>query len=191
MAVSVSACAGGTDAGAAGANDLVETEAVEAAGTETEASSAEDTADEAYEWMMGVTRSGLSDEEKVISDKLAEAFASYINSAGIKDPDGNVLTLKASSEGIYQAGSYYDYMKSEKMYTPLYYLLESSDGYGSSSVAKYWRIRTGIAQGDCALSTEMNLALALQNYSSVKSVDFETIWGEGHTEAERLDSCHG
>ena len=74
------------------------------------------------------------------------------------------------------------------MYTPLYYLLESSAGYRTSTVAKYWRIRTGIAQGDCALSTEMNLALALENYEDVNSVDFETIWGSGHTQAERTGS---
>ena len=342
-----------------------------------------DTADEAYEWMMGVTRSGLTEEEQQISDQLAEAFAAYINGAGIKDPDGVVLTLSESDEGIYQAGSYYDYMKTVieeslnhflsdtefpydassasgggrggfgggmpggfgggqrpergegapdfgagqkpdgemmsgevsfeeidditrnetasgvslsgtyetaqdyidalnaerewvhydaatdtasitsiedfvlacksasknlgafdqldggqgentlfgygdgngahfdaaladilnalgsdyaadyaedlakqdsagntvdyrvKMYTPLYYLLESSEGYQESTVAKYWRIRTGIAQGDCALSTEMNLALALENDERVESVDFETIWGAGHTQAER------
>ena len=342
-----------------------------------------DTADEAYEWMMGVTRSGLTEEEQQISDQLAEAFAAYINSAGIKDPDGVVLTLSESDDGIYQAGSYYDYMKTVieeslnhflsdtefpydassasgggrggfgggmpggfgggqrpergegapdfgagqkpdgemmsgkvsfeeldditrnetasgvslsgtyetaqdyidalnaerewvhydaatntasitsiedfvlacksasknlgafdqldggqgentlfgygdgngahfdaaladilnalgsdyasdyaedltrqdsagntvdyrvNMYTPLYYLLESSEGYQESTVAKYWRIRTGIAQGDCALSTEMNLALALENDERVESVDFETIWGAGHTQAER------
>ena len=325
-----------------------------------------DTADEAYEWMMGTTRSGLSEEQEKISDKLAEAYASYINSAGIKDPSGNVLTLNSSSEGIYQAGTYYDYMKTVietslnnflsdtkfpydassssqggmggpggmpgggegrqrpeggnreghsfedkdnitrnsssngitisgtyntaqeyidalnangqwvtydastntasitsikdfvaafksasknlgafdqldagqgentlfgygdgngahfdsylssilkeigseyatnyqtdlekkdsvgntvdvrlKMYTPLYYLLESSEGYNTSKVAQYWRIRTGITQGDCALSTEMNLALALEDNSAVKSVDFETVWGAGHTMAER------
>ncbi|MBR1635909.1 MAG: tannase [Lachnospiraceae bacterium] len=352
-----------------------------------------DSADEAYEWMMGSTRSGLSDEEQQISDRLAEAFAAYINSAGIKDPDGNTLSLEESTDGIYQAGSYYDYMKSEverslnnflsdtefpydasassgggmggpgggmggprgeggpsfdggempgadgdmgqmpdknadageaagdgkeevsfedidditrndttsgldlsgtyetaqdyvdamnangawvsydeatntatvtsigdfvaafknasknlgafdqldggqgentlfgygdgngahfdsvlagilddlgnsyaedyatdlaktdalgntvdarlDMYSPMYYLLEGSDGYQSSNVAKYWRIRTGIAQSDCALSTELNLALALENYENVSSVDFETIWGAGHTEAER------
>ena len=343
-----------------------------------------DTADEAYEWMLGTTRSGLSDEEQEISDQLAESFAEYINNAGIKDDDGNVLTLEKSEEGIYQAGSYYDYMKSviedslnhfladtsfpydasssgsgggmgghsgggerpsgerpdgggmpsgEKpgggfpdgsdsdssevnyeeiddierndtssglslsgtyetaqdyidalnangewvtydaatntvtisdvasfvtnlknasknlgafdqldggqgentlfgygdgsgahfdavlaeilsdlgneyadayaedltktdfagntvdtrvdMYTPLYYLLESEKGYGSSTVAKYWRIRTGINQGDCALSTEVDLALALENCEAVESVDFETVWGQGHTQAER------
>lgn len=71
------------------------------------------------------------------------------------------------------------------MYTPLYYLLPSEEGYGSSSVAQFWRIRTGINQGDCALSTEMNLALALENYDGVESVDFETVWGQGHTMAER------
>ena len=348
-----------------------------------------DTADEAYEWMMGVTRNGLTEEEQQISDQLAEAFAAYINSAGIKDPEGTVLTLSESDDGIYQAGSYYDYMKTVieeslnhflsdtefpydassasgggrggfgggmpggfggqnpfggeqrpergegtpdfgaeqkpdgemmsgevsfeeldditrnetasgvslsgtyetaqdyidalnaerewvhydaatntasitsiedfvlacksasknlgafdqldggqgentlfgygdgngahfdaaladilneigsdyaadyaedlakqdsagntvdyrvNMYTPLYYLLESSEGYQESTVAKYWRIRTGIAQGDCALSTEMNLALALENDERVESVDFETIWGAGHTQAER------
>ena len=340
-----------------------------------------DTADEAYEWMMGTTRSGLSDEEQQISDRLAEAFASYINEAGIKDADGNTLTLEESDEGIYQSGSYYEYMKSviedslsnflqdtefpydasssssgkmggggmpsggapafgsgekpdgapsggpdgsrpdmsnaeandditrndtsgsglshsgtyetaqdyidalnengewvtydadsgevtitgiedfvsafktasknlgafdqldagqgentlfgygdgsgahfdktlagileglgseyassyaadlEKtdsagntadtrlnMYTPLYYLLESEDGYGTSTVAKYWRIRTGINQSDCALSTEVDLALALENYDDVSSVDFETVWGQGHTQAERTGS---
>ena len=347
-----------------------------------------DTADEAYEWMMGVTRSNLSEEEQQISDQLAEAFARYVNSAGFRDAEGNALTLEASENGIYQAGSYYEYMKSviegslnnfladtsfpydasgsssktgrgngrgtkpsgEKpagkpgegtmpgsgaeegefpggngapdagkvsfeeidaierndtassglslsgtyetaqdyidalnangtwvtydsssntvtitdiasfvknlknasknlgafdqldagqgentlfgygdgngahfdstlagiladlgseyaeayaadltktdsagntaavrlnMYTPLYYLLETSAGFATATAARYWRIRTGISQGDCALSTEMNLALALEHYSSVSSVDFETVWGEGHTQAER------
>ena len=34
-----------------------------------------DSADEAYEWMMGTTRSGLSDEEQTISDSLTAAYA--------------------------------------------------------------------------------------------------------------------
>ena len=75
------------------------------------------------------------------------------------------------------------------MYTPLFYLISNSTYYsgggsGSSDVAPYWRIRTGIDQTDTSLSTEINLSLALQNYSGVKSVDFETIWGQGHTTAE-------
>ena len=341
-----------------------------------------DTADAAYEWMMGATRSGLSDDEQAISDSLAKAYASYINSAGFTDENGNSLTLTESSDGIYQSGTYYDYIKSvieeslnnflsdttfpydasssskggmgggpsgggmpsgEKpdgapsgdppsgskpdggnsseeatsienvdqitrndtsssgvstsgtyetaqdyidalnangewitydastnkatitsieafvkacknasknlgafdqldagqgentlfgygdgngahfdstlssiltelkseyassysedlsktdsvgytaeqrvnMYTPLYYLLKSQDGYGTSTVAKYWRIRTGIEQSDTSLTTEVNLALALESYEGVKDVDFETVWGQGHTEAER------
>ncbi len=355
-----------------------------------------DSADEAYEWMMGVTRSGLSDDEQAISDALAASFADYINQAGIKDESGNVLTLEESADGIYQAGSYYDYIlgvieaslnhflsdtefpydssasggknggmggfggpgkpgdlngfgmpdgkeyggrnmggkdgfggpagendiggpdgakegpyedldditrieasggitisgtyetvddyidalnadgrwvtydaetnsasvtsvsdfvKAFKgvsknlaafdqldagqgenvlfgygdgngahfdalladilheldssyvsdfeedlqktdavgytaaqrlnMYTPLYYLLESEDGYRSSTPAKHWRIRTGIAQSDTSLTTEVNLALALRNYDGVESVDFETVWGQKHVKAER------
>ena len=69
-----------------------------------------DSADEAYEWMMGVTRSGLPDDEQAVSDALAASFADYINQAGIKDEAGNVLTLEESADGIYQAGSYYDYI---------------------------------------------------------------------------------
>lgn len=71
------------------------------------------------------------------------------------------------------------------MYTPLYYLMPSYDVYKNSTVAKYWRIRTGINQGDTALNTEVNLALALDQYDDVESVDFATVWGEEHTEAER------
>ena len=346
-----------------------------------------DSADEAYEWMMGSTRTDLSEEEQAVSDALAEAFADYINEAGLQDEDGNILTLEESEEGIYQAGTYYDYLKEvieqslnnflsdtefpyevsssdgmggpgrgfgghggpdggfgghggpdgdfgtstdkedldikdagsveestfeemdditrndsgsglvlsgtyesaedyidalngngiwvtydaesntasitsiedfveafksasknlgafdqldagqgenelfgygdgsgahfdgtlaeiletlgleeasdyaedlEKtdaagntadtrlaMYTPLYYLLESSEGYGTSEVAEYWRIRTGITQSDTALTTEVDLALALENYEGVEDVDFETVWGAGHTMAER------
>ena len=358
-----------------------------------------DLADESYEWMMGVTRSGLTDEQQAISDNLAAAFAAHLNGAGLKDPLGNVLTLEAGADGIYQGGSYYDYLVSEinrslnhflidttfpydasasqqgggrgmmgggrpdgafgggmgpggmgqgdgqrpdfagaegfpglpenaqggeqggevdytavdditrnettaklsltgvyetpqdyidamnaneewveydadtnsakvmsiasfvkafktasknlgafdqldrgqgentlfgygdgngahfdpilgeiltalgseyaadfaedlartdavgntvdvrlNMYNPMYYLMESEEGFGSSSVAKHWRIRTGIAQSDTSLSTEVDLSLALMNFEGVESVDFETIWAAGHTKAERSGS---
>ncbi len=69
------------------------------------------------------------------------------------------------------------------MYNPLYFLSAYYDGYQTSNVASYWRIRTGINQSDTALTTEVNLALALENYGS--DVDFETVWGQAHVEAER------
>ena len=233
-----------------------------------------DTANAEYEWMMGCTRPERAPEQKAVSDALATAFAEYVNSAGFTDKDGNALTLTESKEGIYQAGSYYDYIKSvietslnnylsdtdfsdpqlhnsygsaenyindlnadgnwvtydkstkkatissialadilkeqnsefaaefaaafEKtdsvgytveqrvnMYTPLYYLMETRDGFGKSNVAKYWRIRSGIEQFNTSVTTEANLALALEKYDGVKSVDFETVWAQGHTEAER------
>ncbi len=317
-----------------------------------------DMANEAYEWNLGVSRSGLTDDMQTLSDGMAAAFAEYINEIGLKDEDGNVLTLTESESGIYQADSYYDYVKSEierslnnfltdtefpytpqqsggmgggqggrgeggfgggmdninfeeldgitrletnddtdtdedvtyetaedyiaslnkdsewvtydsatntatvtsvedfvnacknasksvgafddldraqgentlfgyadgngahfdpimaellkdnetygaayaedlaktdslgntvdyrvNMYNPMYYLSDYYDGYQTSNVAEYWRIRTGINQGDTALSTEINLTLALENYG--RDVDFEMIWGAGHTTAER------
>ena len=69
------------------------------------------------------------------------------------------------------------------MYDPLYYLTQDSKGRGSSTIAPAWRIRTGITQGDTASTVEVNLALALQQ-AGAGSVDFATIWGQGHTMAE-------
>ncbi len=350
-----------------------------------------DTADEAYEWMMGCTRSGLGDDEQAISDALAAAYAAYVNAAGITDEKGNPLELEQSDDGIWQAGSYYDQVKAAieeslnnfladtefpydasssggaggmggapggapgdmmsgeapdgapsgeapsdmgsgspggeasdgsgsgsapedgigrtdvtggitlsgsydtvadyidalnadgewvtydegtntaaissvaafcaalkqaskslgafdqldrgqgentlfgygdgegahfdatlatilddlgneyaddylddlnrtdalgndvqtrlNMYTPLYYLLSSQDGYGQSEPARHWRIRSGITQGDTALTCELNLALALKVDPRVESVDFATVWGQGHTQAERTGSA--
>lgn len=73
----------------------------------------------------------------------------------------------------------------QNMYNPMYYISDYYDGYETSTVATYWRIRTGITQGDTALTVETNLALALEQYDSVESVDFATVWNQGHTTAER------
>ncbi|MFI1994860.1 subtype A tannase [Actinoplanes sp. NPDC020271] len=70
------------------------------------------------------------------------------------------------------------------MYNPMYYLNGSYEGYKKATVAPHWRIRTGIMQGDTANTTEINLALALQNFG-VDDIDFATVWGMGHTMAER------
>lgn len=322
-----------------------------------------DYADATYEWNMGVTRTGLTEDMQTLSDDLARAFADYINELGLTDAQGNLLTLTESEEGIYQAGTYYEYIKTEieqslnhflsdttfpytpdtgkksmggqhpmmgdapngdgmrgggfvdengqmqndgiqrndteqqvqeavtyetaqdyidslnedttwilydsttntaeitsiadfaqhckqaskdigafdaldasqgentlfgygdgtgahfdavmaallqnndtygeayaddlekqdalgntvqtrvNMYNPLYYLCDYYEGYQTSTVAPYWRIRTGISQSDTALSTEINLALALESYGC--TVDFETVWAQQHTMAER------
>ncbi len=320
-----------------------------------------DYANEAYEWNMGVTRTDLDEEMQQLSDHMAEAFAQYINTLGLKDANGTILTLEPSESGIYMAGSYYDYVKSEierslnnflsdttfpytpqqsggrggmgtgrednremgergpmtddinfeeldgiqriepttdsqesvtyqtvqeyidslnknmewvtydsaantatitsvedfvtvcknasksvgafddlnatqgenilfgygdgqgahfdpimaallqenetygsayaadltktdsqgntvdvrmNMYNPMYYIEDYYAGYQTANVAQYWRIRSGINQGDTALSTEINLALALANYGV--DVDFEMVWGMGHVTAERI-----
>lgn len=74
----------------------------------------------------------------------------------------------------------------QEMYNPLYFVCDGYEGYGSSSPAAHWRIRTGIDQTDTSLTTEVNLALALEANANVNDVDFETVWGLGHTTAERM-----
>lgn len=73
----------------------------------------------------------------------------------------------------------------QNMYNPMYFVSDFYEGNHTSKVAPYWRIHTGIEQGDTALTVETNLALALKECESVKEVDFETVWGQGHTTAER------
>ena len=74
-----------------------------------------------------------------------------------------------------------------KMYNPMYYLNSYYDGYQTSDVADYFRINTGITQGDTSNVVEMNLYLALLNYG--KNATFTTVWNQGHTEAERSGSA--
>ena len=83
----------------------------------------------------------------------------------------------------YQIGISYCENPADESYETLAVFVPGA--YMTSTVAKYWRIRTGINQSDCALSTEVNLALALESCDGVSDVDFETVWGQGHTQAER------
>ncbi|MFE2420725.1 esterase [Streptomyces hokutonensis] len=69
-------------------------------------------------------------------------------------------------------------------YNPLYFLSPAFPGYRQSKVARHWRIRTGIMQGDTGNTTEINLRLALRNYG-IRDVDFATVWAMAHTMAER------
>ena len=71
------------------------------------------------------------------------------------------------------------------MYNPMYYLCDYYDGSGSSDVAKYWRINTGIEQGDTSQCVDVNLYLAVLNKVDSNNVEFSTVWGQGHTQAER------
>ena len=72
------------------------------------------------------------------------------------------------------------------MYNPMYYICDIYSGYKSSKVASYFRINTGITQGDTSNCVEINLALALKNFG--KKVEFTTVWEQGHTTAERKGS---
>ncbi len=100
------------------------------------------------------------------------------------DWDSSIVEAYQSDlQSVNKLGSSTEYRMN--MYNPMYYLSDYYKGYNTSSVSPYWRIRTGIDQGDTALTVETNLALALQKYAGVKDVDFETVWGQGHTMAER------
>lgn len=119
--------------------------------------------------------------DSVIENLLKQNESTYSALSGWSD----TLISDYASDDKYTDELGTDVQTRLDMYTPLYYLLSSYDGYQTSTVAKYWRIRTGIDQSDTALTTEANLALALENYDGVEDVDFAQVWGMKHVEAER------
>lgn len=106
--------------------------------------------------------------ELVAGSEYAEAYATDLSR---EDTVGNTVDVRVN------------------MYNPMYYLSAAYEGYQTAEPAAYWRIRTGITQGDTALCTEVDLALAAEAYSDQTQVDFETVWAQGHTEAERSGSA--
>ena len=96
-----------------------------------------DSADEAYEWMMGNTRTDLSDQEQTISDELTTAYAAYINQLGLTDENGVPLTLEASADGRYQAGSYYDYLKEIIEESLNHFLADTSFPYDADAASSH------------------------------------------------------
>lgn len=73
-----------------------------------------DTADSAYEWMMGQydTADTRADGTwtKLLSNNLATAYAAYVNSMDLRNSSDAALTLDETSGEIYTDGSYYDYL---------------------------------------------------------------------------------
>lgn len=81
-----------------------------------------------------------------------------------------------------------DTLTRQLMYDPMTFILVPAGEKKPSTLAKHWRIHTGISQGDTALTTEVNLALALKQRKDVEDVDFATVWEKKHTMAERTGS---
>ncbi len=119
--------------------------------------------------------------DDVLADLLAQNQATY---ATFADWDASYIDAYTTDlKFLDKLGNGIAYRKN--MYNPMYYLLPSYEGYETANVATYWRIRTGLEQGDTASTVEVNLALALENYPNVATVDFATVWAQGHTMAER------
>jgi hypothetical protein len=114
-------------------------------------------------------------------DSVEAALLSENASAYSKYSDWESSYVTAFADDLKKEDSLGTNMENRlNMYSPMYYLTSKN-----STVAKYWRIRTGIDQTDTALTVETNLKLALESYEGVKNVDFATVWGQPHTTAER------
>lgn len=123
--------------------------------------------------------------DSTIAGLLADNSSVY---AGYSDYDSSYAQAYASDLALTdKLGN--DVPRRVDIYNPMYFISSYYGGYGSSTIAPHWRIRTGIDQGDTALTVETNLALALEANDKVDDVDFATVWGLAHTTAERTGSA--
>ena len=117
---------------------------------------------------------------KVVSDQVSGNRETYAKAKG-----WNSSYVKDWPEDLAQVDSLKTDMATRmNMFNPLYFLSGRYEGYGTATVAKHWRINSGLFQTDTSLCTEMNLALALGHYDGISSVSFTPVWGQGHTLAE-------
>lgn len=131
--------------------------------------------------LFGIDANGSSHFDKTLSDLInnnSEKYSKY------SDYSNNYV--KEYGNDLASTDSLNNSMETRvNMYNPMYYLCDYYDGAGNSDVAKYWRINTGIEQGDTSQCVDVNLYLAVLNKVGKDNVDFSTVWGQGHTQAER------
>ncbi|WP_407431715.1 subtype A tannase [Methanobrevibacter sp.] len=137
--------------------------------------------------LFGLDSNSSSHFDKELSDLLnnnSETYSKYSNdSKDYAREYSNDLATKDSLNNTMETRV--------NMYNPMYYLCDYYNGAGSSDVAKYWRINTGIEQGDTSQCVDVNLYLAVLNKVGKDNVEFSTVWGQGHTQAERTGDSTG
>lgn len=131
--------------------------------------------------LFGLDANGSAHFDNTVSNLLSNNTAKYSKYSDYsKDYSGQY------SEDLSKRDSQNNSMETRvNMYNPMYYLCDYYDGAGSSDVAKYWRINTGIEQADTSQCVDVNLYLAVLAKSGSDNVEFSTVWGQGHTQAER------
>ena len=130
--------------------------------------------------LFGLDAESSSHFDSILANLLSENKDKYSSYSDYSDYSSEY------SNDLAQTDSLNNTMRTRvNMYNPMYYLCDYYDGAGSSDVAQYWRINTGIEQGDTSQCVDVNLYLAVAQKVGNDNVEFSTVWGQGHTQAER------
>lgn len=94
--------------------------------------------------LFGIDANGSAHFDKILSDLLNNNTDKYS-----KFSDYSSSYANEYKNDLAKTDSLNNTVKTRvNMYNPMYYLCDYYDGAGSSDVANYWRINTGIEQGD-------------------------------------------
>jgi hypothetical protein len=137
--------------------------------------------------LFGLDANGSAHFDKIASDLLKNNSDKYSKFSDYSSDYANEY-----SSDLQKTDSLNNTVKTRvDMYNPMYYLCDYYDGAGSSDVAKYWRINTGIEQSDTSQCVDVNLYLGVLGKVGSDNVEFSTVWGQGHTQAERTGDSTG
>ncbi len=88
--------------------------------------------------------------------------------------------MEATDDGYYQAGSYYEYI-----IEVINDAVSRYNSYNGASVSSYSASSSSALYNFAAAYKSATKGMgAFDDYDGVEDVDFETIWNQGHTEAE-------
>lgn len=131
--------------------------------------------------LFGISSNSSLHFDSIVSDLLTNNSDKYS-----KYNDYSSDYQKDFSDDLNEVDSQNNTIKTrENMYNLMYYLNDYYNASTSSDVAKYWRINTGIEQGDTSQCVDINLYLGVLNKVGSDNVEFSIVWGQGHIKAER------
>lgn len=68
---------------------------------------------------------------------------------------------------------------------PFTYVSETSQQFGASLPARYWRVSEGLSDPTTPLVQSFNMVHALKHHPEIDDVVYQPVWGQGHVLAER------
>lgn len=118
----------------------------------------------------------------VVSDALEELYEEY-QAGQHQDWDQDDVDYLVALIGDYKAGLSDDSAYMLEVMSPINYIVAQDDDFKGATIAPYWRLRVGSADGDHGAPAAWLIAQGLEKYTDA-DVSVGIAWGMGHSLSE-------